>query len=269
MSCPAGASGGALRAEVIGPQTGPDQVLDGPVVDQASPARLTPTECDLQAVGKAVSEWIPLLLGASPEDVVAALATPPALTGEAIAAVHQFLYTGKAKKGRYGVDNTGRERTASRALYHCLLAMDAELPPLSDLTPEEANNFARRVGKLFQPYTSEKNSIVKNQGRSEACLASAATRLAAFIEARAAPVGNELDSCLPKRLRPPADAASPATDGQGRQRPVAGLRVSKAFGHGWPIDAHYKEIVDARRDNPRHDHDGWTDGQPGADEAAT
>ena len=110
------------------------------------------------AVGKAVSAWAARLLGDNLGDIAAALNDPPALTNEAVAAVHQFLYSGKPTKERFGKDKDGRWRTAARALYNCLLAMDAELPPLSDLTPEEANNFARRVGKYFPPYKKEKKS---------------------------------------------------------------------------------------------------------------
>ena len=67
------------------------------------------------AVGKAVSAWAARLLGDNLNDIVAALDNPPELTGEAVAAVHQFLYSGKPTKERFGKDKDGRWRTAARA----------------------------------------------------------------------------------------------------------------------------------------------------------
>ena len=154
MSGSAGVSGGGAINEETGQVTSQDHPLDGPVEDQASTTLPTPPSVLPEAVGKAVSEWIPLLLGASPEDVVAALAKPPALTGETVAAVHHFLYSGKPPKERYGKDKDGRQRTGPRAMYHCLLAMDAELPEPSVLASDEMSGFARRVGKYFPPYQS-------------------------------------------------------------------------------------------------------------------
>jgi hypothetical protein len=40
-------------------------------------------------------------------------------------------------------------------------------------------------------------------------------------------------------------------------------------GHGWPVDAHYKEAIAVLARSPNHDQSSWADGDPGTDKAET
>merc|ERR1712086_294572 len=50
------------------------------------------------------------------------------------------------------------------------------------------------------------------------------------------------------------------------ERCMTAFQAHSEAGHGWPVDAHYKEAVAALAVSPDHDRTRWTGGEPPADE---